>query len=92
MRTLSTLTQNLIENLIQLLEQPGEEALQTLVVCAPMLVEQLQQILERAVDRRDVQHQLRVVLDDWFQTHPQTESAENAIFEALRRKSLLATM
>lgn len=37
MRTLNSLTQNLIESLTQLLEQPGEDALQTLEVCAPSL-------------------------------------------------------
>ncbi|CAM2933177.1 hypothetical protein SAMN04490207_5249 [Pseudomonas gessardii] len=89
MRTLNTLTQNLIENLIQLLEQPGEEALQTLVVCAPMLVEQLQQVLLRAADRRDVEAQLRGVLGDWLRQHPQEREAEHALIEAMERQSLI---
>ena len=41
MRTLNTLTQNLIESLTQLLQQPSEDALHTLEVCAPVLIEQL---------------------------------------------------
>lgn len=52
MRTLNGLTQNLIESLTLLLQQPGEDALQTLEVCAPVLIEQLQEVLLRAVDRR----------------------------------------
>lgn len=90
MRTLNTLTQNLIESLTQLLQQPGEDALQTLEVCAPVLIEQLQQVLVRAVDRRDIESQLQVVLSDWLRQHPQSVGAENALLEALRKHSLLS--
>lgn len=90
MRTLNTLTQNLIESLTQLLQQPGEDALQTLEVCAPVLIEQLQQVLVRAVDRRDIESQLQVVLSDWLRQHPQPVGAENALLEALRKHSLLS--
>ncbi|TVT81969.1 hypothetical protein [Pseudomonas sp. H3(2019)] len=88
MRTLNTLTQNLIESLTQLLQKPGEDALQTLEVCAPVLIEQLQQVLVRAVDRRDIESQLRVVLNEWFEQHPQPEHAKAALFKALQTQSL----
>jgi hypothetical protein len=90
MRTLNTLTQNLIESLTQLLQKPGEDALQTLEVCAPVLIEQLQQVLLRAVDRRDIESQLQMVLSDWLRQHPQPVGAENALLEALRKHSLLS--
>jgi len=88
MRTLNTLTQNLIENLTQLLQTPGEDALQSLKVCSPVLIEQLEQVLVRAVDRRDIESQLKLVLDEWFRQHPQPE-AETSLIEALRRHALL---
>jgi hypothetical protein len=91
MRALDTLTQNLIENLTQLLEQPEEEALASLRVCAPVLIEQLQQVLIRAVDRRDIESQLRVVLQDWLRLHPQPEIAEQALVDALHTNALLNT-
>lgn len=89
MRTLNTLTQNLIESLIQLLKTPGEDALQSLKVSAPVLIEQLEQVLVRAVDRRDTESQLRTVLDEWFRQHPQPELAETSLIEALRKHALL---
>jgi len=91
MRALNSLTQNLIESLTQLLEQPGEDALQTLEVCAPVLIEQLQQVLVRAVDRRDIESQLHAVLANWLRQHPQPENAENALLEALRKQALLSS-
>lgn len=91
MRTLNSLTQNLIESLTQLLEQPGKEALQTLEVCAPVLIEELQQVLIRAVDRRDIESQLQTVLANWLRQHPQPESAERALLEALRKQALLSS-
>lgn len=91
MRTLNSLTHNLIESLTQLLEQPGEDALQTLEVCAPVLIEELQQVLVRAVDRRDIESQLQAVLANWLQQHPQPESAESALLEALRKQALLGS-
>lgn len=89
MRTLNTLTQNLIESLTQLLQQPEEDALESLKVCAPVLIEQLEQVLSRAVDRRDIDAQLRVVLEKWLQQHPQPETAEHALIEALRLNALI---
>lgn len=91
MRTLNSLTQNLIESLTQLLEQPGEDALQTLEVCAPVLIEELQQVLIRAVDRRDIESQLQTALANWLRQHPQPESAEHALLEALRKQALLSS-
>jgi len=91
MRTLNSLTQNLIESLTQLLEQPGEDALQTLEVCAPVLIEELQQVLLRAVDRRGIESQLQAVLANWLRQHPQPESAESALLEALRKQALLGS-
>ena len=91
MRALNSLTQNLIESLTQLLEQPGEDALQTLEVCAPVLIEQLQQVLVRAVDRRDTESQLHTELANWLRQHPQPENAENALLEALRKQALLSS-
>ncbi len=91
MRALNSLTQNLIESLTQLLEQPGEDALQALEVCAPVLIEQLQQVLVRAVDRRDIESQLHAVLANWLRQHPQPENAENALLEALRKQALLSS-
>lgn len=91
MRTLNSLTQNLIESLTQLLEKPGEDALQTLEVCAPVLIEELQQVLLRAVDRRDIESQLQAVLANWLRQHPQPESAESALLEALRKQALLGS-
>ena len=91
MRTLNSLTQNLIESLTQLLEKPGEYALQTLEVCAPVLIEELQQVLIRAVDRRDIDQQLQTALANWLRQHPQPESAEHALLEALRKQALLSS-
>ena len=90
MRTLNSLTQNLIESLTLLLQKPGEDALQTLEVCAPVLVEQLQEVLVRAVDRRDFEGQLRVVLEVWLTKYPQSSAAETALFEGLRSDGLVS--
>ena len=90
MRTLNNLTQNLIESLTLLLKKPGEDALQTLEVCAPVLVEQLQEVLVRAVDRRDFEGQLRAVLKVWLMKYPQSSAAETALFEGLRSRGLVS--
>ena len=90
MRTLNCLTQNLIESLTLLLQKPGEDALQTLEVCAPVLIEQLQEVLVRAVDRRDFEVQLRAVLEVWLTKYPQSSAAERALFEGLRRGGLVS--
>ncbi len=91
MRALNSLTQNLIESLIHLLEQPGEDALHTLEVCAPVLIDQLQQVVVRAMDRRDVESQLQTVLANWLRQHPKPEGADTALLEALRKQALLSS-
>jgi hypothetical protein len=92
MRTLDSLTQSLIESLTQLLQQPEEDALESLKVCAPVLIEQLQQVLVRAVDRRDVEVRIRRVIEDWLRLHPQLEAAEHELMEAMRTDALINTL
>jgi hypothetical protein len=92
MRTLDSLTQSLIESLTQLLQQPEEDALESLKVCAPVLIEQLQQVLVRAVDRRDVEVRMRTVVEDWLRLHPQPETAESDLIGALRTNQFLSSM
>jgi len=84
MRTLDSLTQSLIESLTQLLQQPEEDALESLKVCAPVLIEQLQQVLVRAVDRRDVEVRIQRVIEGWLRLHPQPDAAEQELMKALR--------
>ena len=55
-----------------------------------MLVEQLQEVLVRAVDRRDFEVQLRAVLEVWLTKHPQSSAAETALFEGLRSDGLVS--
>lgn len=92
MRTLDSLTQSLIESLTQLLQQPEEDALESLKVCAPVLIEQLQQVLVRAVDRRDVEVRIRTVIEGWLRLHPQLEAAEHDLIEALQTNLLINLM
>ena len=68
----------MLNNLTQLLQKPGEDALQTLEVCAPVLIEQLQEVL------------VRVVLEVWLTKYPQSSAAETALFEGLRRGGLVS--
>lgn len=92
MRTLDSLTQSLIESLTQLLQQPEEDALESLKICAPVLIEQLEQVLVRAVDRRDVEVRIRTVVEDWLRLHPQLETAEHELKEAVRTDALINTL
>ena len=55
-----------------------------------MLVEQLQEVLVRAVDRRDFEVQLRAVLEVWLTKYPQSSAAETALFEGLRSDGLVS--
>lgn len=89
MRTLDSLTQSLIESLTQLLQQPEEDALESLKVCAPVLIEQLEQVLVRAVDRRDVEVRMRTAVEDWLRLHPQPKAAEQDLIEALRTNVII---
>lgn len=68
----------MLNNLTQLLQKPGEDALQRLEVCAPVLIEQLQEVL------------VRVVLEVWLTKYPQSSAAERALFEGLRRGGLVS--
>ncbi|MNP82889.1 hypothetical protein D3C76_1816690 [compost metagenome] len=54
-----------------------------------MLIDELQQIKERAVDRRDIGPQIQAALDEWLQQHPLPEKAQEDLIEALRRQSLI---
>ncbi|WP_033995516.1 hypothetical protein, partial [Pseudomonas aeruginosa] len=66
-----------------------EDALQTLRICAPVLIEELQQIQLRAVDRRDIVPQIKQLLDEWLQHHPQPDTAQQALIEAVDRAEIL---
>ncbi|OTH46341.1 hypothetical protein CAY88_33440, partial [Pseudomonas aeruginosa] len=68
---------------------PEEDALQTLRICAPVLIEELQQIQLRAVDRRDIVPQIKQLLDEWLQHHPQPDTAQQALIEAVDRAEIL---
>ena len=68
----------MLNNLTQLLQKPGEDALQRLEVCAPVLIEQLQEVL------------VRVVLEVWLTKYPQSSAAERVLFEGLRRGGLVS--
>ncbi len=64
-------------------------SLQTLRICAPVLIEELQQIQLRAVDRRDIVSQIKQLLDEWLQQHPQPDTAQQALIEAVDRAEIL---
>ena len=85
MRVMNTLTQNIIDNLTQLLKDPGDDTLQSLSVCAPVLIDELQQIKVNALDRRDIMPLIQGVLDEWLKQHPQPEGAIHDLQAALQR-------
>ncbi|WP_252090627.1 hypothetical protein [Pseudomonas sp. MWU13-3659] len=85
MRVMNTLTQSIIDNLTQLLKDPGHDTLQSLAICAPVLIEELQQIKNNAVDRRDLLPLLQGVFSEWLQQHPQPEGALADLQDALQR-------
>ncbi|MFS2159657.1 hypothetical protein ACCD10_20200 [Pseudomonas sp. Pseusp122] len=86
MRAMDTLTQNLIDSLTQLLQVPQEDSLAALHVCAPVLIEHLQTVKHNAVDRRDIEAQLRKALDRWLTQHPQPDSAQRLLLETLEKE------
>lgn len=88
MRVMNHLTQSLIESLTQLLKEPGQDTLQSLEICAPVLIDELQQIKENALDRRDLMPLIQTALNEWLQQHPQPEGAVEALIDALRRQAL----
>ncbi len=51
--------------------------------------EELQQIQLRAVDRRDIVPQIKQLLDEWLQQHPQPDTAQQALIEAVDRAEIL---
>lgn len=85
MRVMNTLTQNIIDSLTQLLKDPGHDTLQSLSVCAPVLIDELQQIKINALDRRDIMPLIQGVLADWLKQHPQPEGAIHDLQAALQR-------
>lgn len=89
MRVMNHLTQSIIENLTQLLKNPGQDTLQSLEVCAPVLIDDLQQIKDNALDRRDFIPLIQTALDEWLQQHPQPEGAMEDLIRALRKHALL---
>lgn len=84
MRVMNTLTQNIIDSLTQLLKDPGHDTLQSLSVCAPVLIDELQQIKINALDRRDIMPLIQGVLDEWLKQHPQPEGAIHDLLAALQ--------
>ena len=85
MRVMNTLTQNIIDSLTQLLRDPGHDTLQSLSVCAPVLIDELQQLKNNALDRRDIMPLIQSVLDEWLKQHPQPEGAIHDLQAALQR-------
>ncbi|WP_225789553.1 hypothetical protein [Pseudomonas sp. Marseille-P8916] len=84
MRVMNTLTQNIIDSLTQLLKEPGHDTLQSLSVCAPVLIDELQQIKNNALDRREIMPLIQGVLDEWLKQHPQPEGAIHDLQAALQ--------
>ncbi|MEZ1841211.1 hypothetical protein QVM62_25530 [Pseudomonas putida] len=85
MRVMNTLTQNIIDSLTQLLKEPGHDTLQSLSVCAPVLIDELQQIKNNALDRRDIIPLVQSVLDEWLKQHPQPDGAIHDLQAALQK-------
>jgi hypothetical protein len=85
MRVMNTLTQNIIDSLTQLLKEPGHDTLQLLSVCAPVLIDELQQIKNNALDRRDIIPLVQSVLDEWLKEHPQPDGAIHDLQAALQK-------
>ncbi|WP_259111253.1 hypothetical protein [Pseudomonas sp. JUb42] len=89
MRAMDALTQNLIDSLTQILSKESTEvSLATLQICAPVLIEHLQVVKHSAVDRRDVESQLRKALDNWLKEHPQPDMARQSLQELLEQELL----
>ncbi|MGJ3439134.1 hypothetical protein AAZU54_03910 [Pseudomonas sp. Je.1.5.c] len=88
MRVMNHLTQSLIESLTQLLKKPGQDTLKSLEICAPVLIDELQQIKDNALDRRDLMPLIHTALNEWLQQHPQPEGAVEDLIDALRRQAL----
>jgi hypothetical protein len=85
MRVMNTLTQNIIDSLTQLLKDPGHDTIQSLSICAPVLIDELQQIKINALDRREIIPLIQGVLDEWLKHHPQPEGAIHELQAALQQ-------
>ncbi|MDU9402610.1 hypothetical protein RTH46_08910 [Pseudomonas sp. zfem004] len=88
MRVMNNLTQNIIDSLTQLLKDPGHDTLQSLSVCAPVLIDELQQIKNNALDRRDIMPLIQTALNEWLHQHPQPEGAMTDLLNAIHRHTL----
>ncbi|KAA8690536.1 hypothetical protein [Pseudomonas caricapapayae] len=88
MRAMDALTQNLIDSLTQILNDPQEDSLLALKICAPVLIEHLEVVKHVAVDRREIEFQLHKALDQWLEHHPQPESAQKALLTLLNQELL----
>ncbi|MFJ5299193.1 hypothetical protein ACIQAL_22010 [Pseudomonas sp. NPDC088368] len=86
MRTMDALTQNLIDSLTRILSESVEDSLATLHVCAPVLIENLQMVKRSAVDRREIEAQIRKALDTWQKQHPLPDAAQQALLENLENE------
>ncbi|MBB3104439.1 hypothetical protein [Azomonas macrocytogenes] len=73
-RAMDTLTQQLIETLTELLRSHPAAALQSLQVGAPALIDSLEQIKLRAVDRREINALLQLHF-------PQADEAKDALLQ-----------
>lgn len=88
MRAMDNLTQNLIDSLTDLLSTPREDSLAVLRVCAPVLIENLQTVKQRAVDRREIEAQLRKAIERWLEQHPQPQAAQTDLLASLKAELL----
>lgn len=88
MRAMDSLTQNLIDTLTQILLAPQEDTLAALQVVAPVLIDHLQVVKCSAVDRREIEAQMRKALDQWLVQHPQPDAARDELIGLLERELL----
>lgn len=78
-RAMDNTTQELIKALVDLLQSNPAAALQSLTVGAPALIESLEAVRQRAVDRREVSTLLRSQLGAWLEAFPQPAIAKHAL-------------
>ncbi|WP_223813390.1 hypothetical protein [Pseudomonas caricapapayae] len=76
---MDNVTQELIDTLVDLLKTHPAAALQTLTVGAPALIESLEAVKLRAVDRREVSSNLQLKIAQWLKAFPQSEAAHQAL-------------
>lgn len=78
-RAMDTVTQELIETLTDLLRSHPAAALHSLKVGAPALIDSLEDVKLRAVDRREISTMLRAQIGEWLRVFPQPAIAEQAL-------------